>query len=73
MLPDSLKGRASHTTTIVHRDPTHKRLFNFGGLYTEGFPDYNDIDMFPAADTTIVELGECTVVQQDASLFRHNL
>ena len=72
MLPDSLKGRMIHTTTIVHRDSTHKRLVNFGGVYD--FPEDGDTDLaVPVADTTIVELGECTVVQQDMSLFRCNL
>ena len=64
MLPDSLKGRMTHTTIIVHRDSTHKRLVNFGGLYD--IPEVDDTVYVPVADTTIVELGECTVVQQDA-------
>ena len=56
MLPDSLKGRWSHTTTIVQRDATHRRLIHFGGMdkVTE---DDEDMD-HPVAETTIVELGE---------------
>jgi len=56
MLPDTLRGRYFHTTTIVHCDPTHKKLIHFGGLdeWPEGYPD----EAHPLAETTIVELGE---------------
>ena len=58
MLPDSLKGRFYHTTTVVHHDATHKKLVHFGGL--DKWPeDPGDPDTWhPVAETTIVELGE---------------
>ena len=57
-LPDFLRGRALHTTTIVYSNTMFKKLVNYGGLYeiTEG--DDWDTDV-PVADTTIVEMGEC--------------
>jgi len=55
MLPDTLRGRMFHTTTIVHCDPTHKKLIHFGGL--DEIPE--DVNKtHPVAETTIVELGE---------------
>jgi len=57
MLPDTLRGRGWHTTTIVHRDPTHKKLIHFGGV--NGSLEDGDPDTWhPLAETTIVELGE---------------
>ena len=57
MLPDTLRGRGWHTTTIVHCDPTHKKLIHFGGV--NEFPEYGDPNkIHPLAETTIVELGE---------------
>ena len=57
MLPDSLKGRFFHTTTVVHKDATHKRVVHFGGL--EEDPEDDDPDeVHSMAETTIVELGE---------------
>ena len=58
MLPDSLKGRFAHTTTVVHTDATHKKLIHFGGL-DEVPEDPGDANTYhPVAETTIVELGE---------------
>ena len=58
MLPDSLKGRTDHTTTITQRDATHKRLIHFGGM-DEMPENLGDADTYhPLAETTIVELGE---------------
>ena len=58
MLPDSLKGRFWHTTTVVHQDADHKRLIHFGGM-DEWPEDTGDPDTYhPVAETTIVELGE---------------
>ena len=60
MLPDSLKGRVYHTTTIMDQDATHKRLIHFGGL-DEVPEDPGDANTWhPVAETTIVELGECS-------------
>ena len=57
MLPDTLRGRTDHTTTIVHCDPTHKKLIHFGGL--DEWPEDDDPDTWhPVSETTIVELGE---------------
>ena len=57
MLPDSLKGRFWHTTTVVHKDVTYKRVVHFGGLDEK--PEDDDPDKaHPVAETTIVELGE---------------
>ena len=57
MLPDSLRGRLSHTTTLLHTDDTHKQLVAYGGLDEE--PEDDDLDTWvPVADTTIVEIGE---------------
>ena len=57
MLPDRLKGRWAHTTTVVHHDNTHKRLIHFGGL--DEVPESADPNTWhPVAETTIVELGE---------------
>ena len=58
MLPDSLKGRFWHSTTIVHRDGTQKRLVHFGGM--DEWPENtgDEATYHPVAETTIVELGE---------------
>ena len=57
MLPDTLRGRMWHTTTIVDCDPTHKKLIHFGGL--DEWPEDDDPDKAHSlAETTIVELGE---------------
>ena len=57
MLPDSLKGRFYHTTTVVHHDANHKRLIHFGGM--DEYPEDDDLDTWhPVSETTIVELGE---------------
>ena len=57
MLPDSLKGRCYHTTTVMHQDVNRKRLIHFGGL--DEWPEDDDADTWhPVAETTIVELGE---------------
>ena len=57
MLPDTLRGRMFHTTTIIHCDPTHKKLIHFGGL--DEWPEDGDVNKtHPVAETTIVELGE---------------
>ena len=55
MLPDSLKGRFYHSTTIVQGDASHKRLIHFGGL--NKYDSKEDFE-HPVAETTIVELGE---------------
>ena len=58
MLPDRLKGRSWHTTNIVHKDATYKRLVHFGGL-DEVPENTGDSDTWhPVAETTIVELSE---------------
>ena len=55
MLP--AKGRQGHTTTVVHCDPTHKRLIHFGGIDKEPKnPDQSTWDAL--AETMIVELGK---------------
>ena len=57
MLPDSLRGRMGHTTTLLHTDDTHKQLVAYGGL--DEIPEDNDADTWvPLADTTIVDIGE---------------
>ena len=57
MLPDSLKGRCYHTTTILHIDATIKKLIHFGGL--DEVPEGGNANKaHPVAETTIVELGE---------------
>ena len=59
MLPDSLRGRFVHTTTILHTDDTHKQLVAYTGL--DEYPDDYDADKaVPLADTTVVEIGEET-------------
>ena len=58
MLPDSLKGRFSHSTTIVHSDSTHKRLIHFGGLDEWPEDPGHASTWQPVAETSIVELGE---------------
>ena len=55
MLPDSLKGRYLHTTTVMNQDVNHKKLVHFGGLDED--PESADT-WHPVAETTIVELGE---------------
>ena len=65
MLPDSLRGRFEHTTTILHTDDTHKQLVAYGGL--DERPEGDDPNkVVPVADTTIVEIGEdmCAHVTQ---------
>ena len=57
MLPDSLRGRSLHTTTLLHTDDTHKQLVTYGGL-DEPPEDNNSDTWVPVADTTIVEIGE---------------
>ena len=54
MLPDSLRGRFWHTTTLLHTDDNHKQLVAYGGVDEDGDPD----KAVPVADTTIVEIGE---------------
>ena len=56
MLPDSLKGRCIHSTTITHQTSTKKRLIHFGGL--DEWPEGKASTWHPLAETTIVELGE---------------
>ena len=58
MLPDSLRGRVWHTTTLLHTDDTHKQLVAYGGL--DELPEKEDgpDTVVPVADTTIVEIGE---------------
>ena len=57
ILPDSLRGRAEHTTSIVHTDPTHKQLVTHGGYHE--WPKDNKLNsVVPVTATTIVELGE---------------
>ena len=57
MLPDSLRGRMFHTTTLLHTDDTHKQLVAYGGLDKE--PEDGDPNTWvPVADTAIVEIGE---------------
>ena len=56
MLPDTLRGRVWHTTTIVDCDSTHKKLIHFGGL--DEYPVDDPDKAHPVAETTIVELGE---------------
>ena len=55
MLPDTLRSRMFHTTTIVHSDPTHK-LIHFGGL-EQASEDGDVKKSHPVAEITIVELG----------------
>ena len=65
MLPDSLRGREQHTTTILHTDDTHKQLVAYGGL--DEIPEDDDPDkVVPVANTTVVEIGEdmCANVTQ---------
>ena len=64
MLPDSLRGRFYHTTTILHTDDTHKQLVAYGGL--DEIPEGDATKWVPVADTTIVEIGEdmCAHVTQ---------
>ena len=60
ILPDSLKGRCWHSTTITHQTSTKKRLIQFGGL--DKVPESTDAStLHPVADTTIAELGEWSV------------
>ena len=57
MLPDSLRGRSWHTTTLLHTDDTHKQLVACGGV--DEIPEDGDpYTWVPVADTTIVEIGE---------------
>ena len=56
MLPDSLKGRFWHTSTILHTDHAHKRVIHFGGL--DERPEGKASTWRPVAETTIVDLGE---------------
>ena len=47
-----------HTTTIDHRDPTHKRIIHFGGLDDDHLPGIGGPDTWhPVESTIIVELG----------------
>ena len=65
ILPDSLRGRFDHTTTILHTDDTHKQLVAYGGL--DKCPEGDDFRKWvPVADTTIMEIGEdmCAHVTQ---------
>ena len=61
MLPDSLKGRWAHSTTITHQNSTKKKLIHFGGV--DEMPENpGDVSTWhPVAETTIVELGEWSV------------
>ena len=56
-MPDHLRGRVYHTTTIVHCDSTRRQLVAYGGLY-EIPEDGKPSSAIPVADTTIVELGK---------------
>ena len=56
MLPDGLKGRFYHSTTIKHWGSIHKWLIHFGGL--DELPEGEVDTWHPVAETTIVELGE---------------
>ena len=59
MLPDSLRGRMAHTTTLLHTDDTHKQLVAYGGVDETSVSEGDDEDTWvPLADTTIVEIGE---------------
>ena len=58
MLPDSLKGRFSHSTTITHQTSTKKRLVHFGGFDEVPENPGDGTTYHPVAETTIVELGE---------------
>ena len=57
IMPDHLRGRLSHTTTIVHCDSTRRQLVSYGGIY-EIPEDGKSASFIPVADTTIMELGE---------------
>ena len=57
IIPDHLRGRVLHTTTIVHCDSTRRQLVAYGGLY-EIPEDGEESSAIPVADTTIVELGK---------------
>ena len=60
ILPDSLKGRWFHTTTVVHTDANYKRLVHFGGI--DEYPEDGDPKKAqPLAEMTIMELGEWSV------------
>ena len=54
ILPETLKGRFLHTSTIFHLSLMTKCV-SFGGLYT--WPESNDPDdTTPIAETTVVEM-----------------
>ena len=58
VLPDSLRGRFLHTTTLLHTDDTQKHLVVHGGL-DETSEDNAYLDtLVPVADTTIIEIGK---------------
>ena len=57
IIPDHLRGRMFHTTTIVHCDSTRRQLVTYGGIY-ELPGDGKQISAIPVADTTIMELGK---------------
>ena len=70
MLPDSIRGRISHTTTILHTDDTHKQLVGYGGL--DEYPEDDDLDeAVPVVDTTIVEIGEDMCVHVSIIVHHH--
>ena len=54
ILPETLKGRFWHTSTIFHLSLMTKCV-SFGGLDT--WPESNDLDdVVPIAETTVVEM-----------------
>jgi len=60
-LPDTLRGRFGHLTTIVHTGSTLKKLVNYGGI-DEVPRNPADIDTYiPVAETTVIEIGKYMV------------
>jgi len=60
-LPDTLKGRWCHSTTIVHTGSTLKKLVNYGGMY-EPPRNWRDPGTYiSVAETTVIEIGKCMV------------
>ena len=60
-LPDTLKGRVSYSTTIVHTSSTLKKLVNYGGMYEFPRNPRDPGTYFPVAETTVIEIGKCMV------------
>ena len=57
-LPDTLKGRFGHSTTVVHTSSTLKKLVMYGGLDEITTNQRDSSNCFPVAETTVVDIGE---------------